>query len=231
MFFFVKQYQSNPNPKTRAEAIKAISPVINKAIGSIVPGYDSPVIRRRATIMAARSLDAFDPSKSSLNTFIYTNLMPLKRLAPQSVEPIKVPESLMMDRKLIDEAARDFFDMTGRDPTDKELADATNLNIKRIHKVKAFNTPINEGAFISQDDPSYVGSVGVHSPAEQRNIDLVFNDLSDDDKKVYSHRTGYNNTKVLENDQIAKNMGRDVKWVSQRASKIQNRINDVLGRA
>lgn len=229
--FFIKQYRANPNPKTLNAAVQAIKPKLSRVISSITGGYSSPIIERRATIMAARALQNYDESQGKLDTFLYSNLMPLKRLAPQVTEPIKVPESLVLDRKVIDQAYKDFVDMTGRDPTEVELADATNLNVKRIRKVMSSNMPVNEGSFVNPENPSEVFSAGVGSPHQQRNIDLVYHDLSQDDKEVYSYRTGYDGREILDNEQIAKKMNRDTKWVSQRASKIQERINNVLDRA
>lgn len=229
--FYINQYRTSPNKHTLNAAIQALNPKISKITQSITGGYYSPIIHRRATILTAKALQNYDEDKGKLDTYLYTNLMPLKRLAPQSVEPIKVPESIALDKRRLDEAYRDFVDMTGREPTDQELADSTNINIKRLRKVKATNMPVNEGMFTNPENPQEIFSPGVNFSGDSRDIDLLYHDLSDDDKQVYRYRTGYEGEDILDNPQIAERMGRDTKWVSQRASKIQERVNNVLGRA
>lgn len=230
---WIEEYRRNPSKANRLGLVQAAQPMIDKAIMSILgQSYNNPIIRRRAHIMMAQKLPEFSKDGgASLSTFIHTNLLPLKRLAPTIDEPLRVPETLILDRNKIEAATKDFLDMTGREPSDDELADILYISKKRIAKVRSTAMPVNEGALTSPEEPEEVISPGTVDTREKSTLDLLYNDLSDDDKQVYSFRTGYGNAPVLENDAIAKKMNRDVKWVSQRASKIQNRINNALGRA
>ena len=227
----IQQYKQKPTKDRLNLVMRLADSQIETTSRKILGAYASPITLRRARILAAQAIPKYDPALGAkFSTFLFNSLMPLNRLAPRMSEPLQVPEQLLLDKKRIEEAQKDFLDMEGREPTDEELADYTSINVKRINKVRATSVPVNEGRFTDIEDPDEVVGMGVNANNEQ-DIDLMYHDLSDDDKQVYSHRTGYLGAKILSPDEIAKKMNKDPKWVSQRASKVQEKINNVLGRA
>ncbi len=92
------------------------------------------------------------------------------------------------------------------------------------------NTPVNEGAFSDPDNPDLVEGPGVQGKDNDDMImDYVYHDLSPIDQKIFELRSGYGGRAQASTEDIAKLLGRPYKWVSQRASIIQRKLNDAVG--
>ena len=227
----IRKYQGAPTKDNLSAALHSYDDVIKKATTAFAGGYDNPITQRRARLLAVKALKSYDPKGgASPSSHIYNQLQQLRRLAPSISEPVIVPESVIVDRHTLDDGEAELFDMLGRDPSDSELADYTNLSLKRIAKIRKMNTPVNEGAFSDPENPDLVEAPGVQGKDQDDVImDYVYHDLSPIDQKVFELRTGYGGRSKASTEEIAQILGRPYKWVSQRASIIQGKLNDALG--
>jgi DNA-directed RNA polymerase specialized sigma subunit len=224
-------YKSRPDHVNLKAVLTAYDDVITKATEQFSGGYNSPVIKRRAQIMAAQALKSFDPTKGAkVSTHIYNSLQPIRRIAPAMTEAVVVPERVAIDMSKLDGADKELYNFLGRDPSDAELADRTGLSIKRIGKLRKMSMPINEGSFRDTENPDIVEAPGVNGRTnEQIMIDYVYHDLSPLDQKVLEMTSGYGGRPMLQIEQIATALNKPYKWVSQRASIIQKKVADAIG--
>lgn len=224
-------YKARPDHVNLKSVLDAYDDVITKATEQFSGGYNSPVIKRRAQIMAAKALKEFDPSKGTkVSTHIYNSLQPIRRIAPAMTEAVVVPERVAIDMSKLDSADKELYNFLGRDPSDGELADRTGLSLKRIAKLRKMAMPVNEGSFRDMENPDTVEAPGVQGKTpEQTVIDYVYHDLTPLDQKVMELTSGYGGRPKLEIDEIAKALNKPYKWVSQRAGIIQKKISDALG--
>lgn len=208
-------------------------PIISKALQSFGGGYQSPVLKRRAQLIAAGAIKSYDPNKgAAITTHLYNSLQQLRRLGPQVTEAVIVPEQVAIDVSKLDSADKELYNFMGRDASDAELADHTGLSIKRIQKLRKINMPVNEGAFKDLENPDVVSAPGTQGVNKtQQMIDYVYHDLSPLDQRVMELRTGYGGRTPVSTEEAAILLKRDYKWVSQRAGIIQKKIANALGTA
>lgn len=226
-------YRRTPTKENLNNVLRDVDPVINKALTSFGGSYQSPVLKRRAQLIAANAIKTYDPKKgASVTTHLYNSLQQLRRLGPQMTEAVVVPEQVAIDMSKLDNADKELFNFLGRDASDAEIADHTGLSMKRIQKLRRLNMPVNEGAFRDMENPDIVEAPGVMGVnKDQQMIDYVYHDLSPLDQKVMELRTGYGGRTPVSTEEAAALLKRDYKWVSQRASIIQKKIADAIGAA
>jgi DNA-directed RNA polymerase sigma subunit (sigma70/sigma32) len=138
---------------------------------------------------------------------------------------------VILDKNKLDNTEKELFDVLGREASDAEIADYSGLTLKRIGKIRKAHMPVNEGSIRDPEEPDINVMPGVRGKSEVDNmLDYVYYDLSPSDQKIFEWRTGYNGRPVKTNDEIALITNKDPKWVSQRASIIQKKINEAIGR-
>lgn len=229
----LNSYKARPDPGNLKSVLDAYDDVITKASQQFSGGYDSPILKRRAQILAAKAIKTFDPSKGTkVSTHIYNSLQPIRRMAPAMTEAVVVPERVAIDMAKLDEVDKELYNFLGRDPSDAEIADRTGLSIKRIGKLRKMHMPVNEGSFRDPENPDQIDSPGVAGKTpEQVMIDYLYYDLSPMDQKVMEMSSGYNGRPKLSLEETAVALGKPYKWVSQRASIIQKKVADAIGAA
>lgn len=225
------QWQQTRTPESNTAILKTIQPVIDTAVTSYAGQNANPTIRSKARIMALRALDSYDPNRGNVRTHLLSQLQSLRRLSAQSQNIISIPEQVGLDFTHIIDSENQLRDELGRDPTDDELADATNLSKRRIQKIRTFHQPVAEGATMRDvtADESYGGDVASSIPGSTRGEDAWFNfvydDLSPTDKLIADMTLGRNGRRKTTTQEIARRLNITPGAVSQRAAKIQSMLD------
>lgn len=221
------QWQQTRTPESNTAILKTIQPVIDTAVTSYAGQNAHPTIKSRARIMALKALDSYDANKGNVRTHLLSQLQSLRRISAQSQNIISIPEQVGLDFGHMTESENQLRDELGRDPTDDELADATNLSRRRIQKIRAFNQPVSEGATMRDvsSEENYGGDVASSVPGATRGEDAWFNfvydDLSPTDKLIADMTLGRNGRRRTTTQDIARRLNITPGAVSQRAAKIQ----------
>jgi hypothetical protein len=94
------------DPATSREfVVERLKPTIDYAVKTY-GRTDSPVVRGRARILAARAVKTFKPSGGAkLKTYVQSQLQQLSRLAPKIVDPLPSPERWRRNSAEINTAA------------------------------------------------------------------------------------------------------------------------------
>ena len=220
------------NPETAGALLKQLNPVLDKAVTSYGGGSKSANLRSRARQIALDSLESYDPAKAKLQTHLMNQLKGLRRYAAQSQQILSVPEQVMLDNQHLYRAEQDLSDRLGRDPSDRELSDQTGISLKRLTYVRQYQRPVAEGTITASTE----SEGGPLSPAVEHQdpsgwLEFVYSDLNEVDKAIMEYTLGLHGTNKLPTMEIAKKLNISPGAVSQRAQRIQMKLNqrDDLG--
>ncbi len=226
-----EQWAADPTPDRMRELVDHYRPTIDGAV-QMFAGRAGPVVQQRARLIAAKAIRSFDPKKGAqLQTHLRNHLQALQRMAPSIQDPLAPPERFRAQQAEIAHAADLMTDQLGREPTDEELAEVLKFPLKRVTKVRSrmrarLPTSTYEDAGEEDERPDVV--------AVERTLyddweDAVYHDLGPVDRLIMMHRTGYRGAEVLSTNEIAKRLNLSASAVSQRASRIQKRLDEVNG--
>lgn len=224
---YFEAWKKEQNPRTSGALLKAISPVLDSAMRSYA-GKPSPTLRSRAKMMALDAMGKYDPRRAKLRTHLMVNLQGLRRAATQEGQIIHLPERVGLDLLRMHEAEEELRERLGRAPSDMELADYTGLSRKRIGYIRQARPGYAEGQLTAMPDKEDKVSVGpgVVSPARNNAWhEFVYHDLHPIDQVIMEHSLGLHGKPVLSKQQIAKKLRLSPSAVSQRAARIQAKLD------
>jgi DNA-directed RNA polymerase specialized sigma subunit len=209
--------------------VKRLQPVVDSAINRYVGQKAPPTVRQRARILTAKAVQSYDPDRGAgLNTHVYNQLRALQRMSPGISDPFAPPERFRRQQTDIKQATDKMFEELGRDPTDEEIADVTGLPSSRVQKVRnrmRARIPLSVYEDSFDDDDESPDVVGSERTKYDEWIDAVYEDLGEIDRLILMYRTGYRNADVLSNQEIAMRLNISPAAVSQRARRIQQRLD------
>lgn len=227
------QWQQNQTPEMNTQILSSVQPVIDNALTSYAGTGHSPAMRSRAKLMALKALGTYDPNKGNVRTHLLSQLQSLRRAAAKEQNIISIPEQVGLDFQHLTNAENDLRDQYGRDPTNDELADYTNLSARRINKIRKFNQPLAEGT-VSRivDEDSSGGDVASDVPGHRNAMDawmnFVYDDLGPTDKLIMDMTLGRNGRRKTSTQEIAQRLRLTPGAISQRAAKIQAMLDKRL---
>lgn len=218
-------WRSKPDKQTTAGVIKALAPVIDKALTTY--GFQGNAnARTMAQLHAASVLPRYDPSKAKLNTFMTNELRRLQRIVPQQTSPLPVPEGAALDLRTLKAHEAELTALRGREPTTAELTDSTGLSEKRIEYIRSrYDIPqVGEQSFV--DDEGYTSLPGTLRRDESVWVDAVYDEVDDIDKKILDWSLGRAGAPVLEKTEMARRLGITPAAVTQRSIRLANKLQE-----
>jgi DNA-directed RNA polymerase specialized sigma subunit len=143
-----------------------------------------------------------------------------------------IPARQRQEMSIMTRAADEFSERLGRDPSDEELATVLGMPHKKVIKLRnSIRSRIPLSVHEEQDDEEG-GSPDIaahtHQPFEDWQ-DAIYHGLGDIDKVIFMHRTGYRSADKLSNKDIAAKVGLTPGAVSQRAARMQARLDEFNG--
>lgn len=228
-------WEKNRTPENLLRVVDHHQNTIDQAVKAIVGPNASPLVQRRAQLMAAEAVQNYDPKrKVPLKHYIQSQLSSLRRYHAQLVDVVPMPERLRREGALLQRATEELWAKLDREPTADELADHTGISIKKQEKIRRRSrATMNEGRLAAMaemdggdDAQDFMPAVSRVDPMQEL-IDYAYFDMDPVDQVIYAHRTGYRGAKVLSNADVAKKLGISPGAVSQRAAKIEQRIQEL----
>jgi len=221
------------DPRALRQLVDTLSPTIDKAIYQWGGGSQSPVLRQRARLLAANAVKSFDPSRGAkLETHVMQQLQTLGREANTIAQPLPIPERFRRDQAAVRRAQSDLEDTLGREPTDEEIAELTGLSIRRLGKIRRLmlaRVPWSSVEDKEDDESADNDVVAAENDPYSVWTDAVYHDLGEVDRVILQHRSGYRGHEVLSNADIARRLNMTPAAVSQRAARIQQRLDEFHG--
>lgn len=222
-------WKTNPADKqARGSLLRAVSPVIDRAVFTYAGAKPSPSVRSRARIMALSAFDTYDPQKGNLQNHLMGQLRGIQRYAGQQAQAIPVPERIALDRKHLMEAEDLLRDELGRDPSDMEIANKTGLSFKRLGYIRGASPGIISGSLTTDNQDEFSPAVKMpgDTTGDDAIIDLLYYDLSDTDRVILDYSLGLHGSPKASNTDIARRLGLTPGAVSQRKTKIQALLDE-----
>jgi DNA-directed RNA polymerase specialized sigma subunit len=221
-------WKNNPSPETNDEMLRAVKPVIDSALKTY-GGAGQPILKSKAKKIFVDSLHKYDPTATKLKTYIFNQLQGIKRLSLQQNQIINIPEQVQLDYAAMSRSEQELAEKLGRDPSTEELADHTNMSVKRISYIRKMRMPASEGLMSKIQNAS--GMSEYNDPSIKSNsgasawLDFVYSGMGDIDKLIMEHSFGLYGKSVLSNQKIASKLGISPAAVSIRRSKIQAELD------
>lgn len=225
-------YKAKPTPQALKATVDHHRTYIDNTVFRMLGKQPSPVVRTRADLLAAESIKKYDPaSKVPLKNWIAQGLQGVHRIAKNVTEIVHVPDQIRRDAANLARARAELQEKLMRDPSDDELADHTGISVKKQQRIAS-------GHLWSKAEGSYTAELERGGEDGDENMpgfakdpmdevhDYVYHDLDDIDKQIFQYRLGYRGGKVLPNQEIARRLNMSPSAVTQRAARIQRRIEE-----
>lgn len=156
---------------------------------------------------AARTYDASTGFKFS--THLVNSLKKLSRLSTQYGSVLRAPENTQFGLAKLQNIEKDLEHTLGRSATLEELSYHSGLGTKEV-------THILKSKKISTGMSSLFEAPALFDSSNDEWIQFVYHDLSDTDKLIFEHKTGFGNKKILGNAAIANKLNLSTSTLNNR---------------
>jgi DNA-directed RNA polymerase specialized sigma subunit len=225
-------YLAEPTPEGLKAVVDEHRDFIDGTVTRMV-GKVSPVVKTRSYLLAAEAIKKYDPSKKvPLRNWIAQGLQPIHRISKSATEIIGVPELLRREAAQLAKAREELRERLYRDPSQDELADHTGIPVRKQNRIaKGMFWTKSEGQFQQSleaggDDADDAAPAAFAKDDLAEIQDYVYHDLDDIDKQIFQYRLGYNGAEKLPNMEIARRLNLSAPAVTQRANRIQRRLEE-----
>lgn len=226
-------WKAKPSPEAATALLTAVAPVLDSAVRTYAGDKPGGYAASRARRLALDAFDVYDPSRAKLRTHLMSRLQSLRRLTAAAANPIVIPERAALQMRRLRDAEAGLRERFGRDPSTDELADESAISPDRIVRLRAYRPPTAEGtlAALATGDEGGGFDPAVVAGDDDVWAKFVHGDLSPADKMIMEHSAGLFGRPKLSKQTIAARLGLSPGAVSQRAAKIQARLDarDSLG--
>lgn len=213
-------WKADPTPDNLSHAVRAMDSTINYALyatGDTV----NPQLKHQARLFAADAIKSYDPAHGAqLHSWVGSQLQSLRRFKRENTGPVKVPERAQLDAWHLEKTRRNYLDEHGIDPDVKQLADASNLSVKRIGDVRKSTRPV-----VAQEAIQDVEQNAVDFMDEA--MEYVYDESDATDRKIIEHLTGYGGSEQLAKHVIAQRMGVSPSQITRRSERIAQKLQQM----
>lgn len=194
------RWKQNKTDANLSALLKQIDPLIQSQVrnwGGVVSNQNLVL---KARILAKEALETYDPSQGALSTHITTRLQKLSRDVYPYQNAARLPEHQQIKFRTYAAANANLEDRLGRKPTVDELSDELVWSKREV---------VNYSQQIRND---YVASEGLINDfyedgvSGQLLMDYIYHDLNPDEKHLFELTTGYRGAKVMDNEELMKEL-------------------------
>lgn len=147
---------------------------------------------------AAKTYNASSGIKFS--THLVNNLKKLSRLSTKYGNVVRTPENTQFGANKLNKLEKDLEHTLGRPPTVDELSHHSGFSQKQT-------TNILNSRKVTTGISSLFESPALFDSQNDEWVKFVYHDLTDTDKLIFEHRTGFGGKQILDNAAIAKKLG------------------------
>jgi DNA-directed RNA polymerase specialized sigma subunit len=215
-----EKWKASPTDDNLYAVLKEVEPAVASSINAHAGG--DKAYKTKARVLAVEAIKNYDPTRgAALNTHVYNHLRRLNRIRAQRQNALHFPEQIHTDRRVVDEFTKEYTDIHGVEPSDTAIADGLSMSIDRINRTRLKEAPTSRAL---SDKGDLAGKARSQSDIW---MDYVYFDLGEKDKKILEWTTGYNGSKRLSKKEIAAKLGISQPAISQRVSKIVQKLEEV----
>ena len=220
-------WKASPTPENASALLDATKPVLESAVRSYGGVNPSPTLRTRARLLALDAFNRYDPNRAKLRTHLLVHLQGLRRHAAREGQVISIPERVGLDLHRLHTAEDELRDRFSRDPSDAELSEHTGLSMARLAHIRQSKPGYAEGSLRAEDTGEIYAPAVMETGTDRHLLEFLYHDLDPSDQVILEHTLGVNRKPILAKQEIARKLGISAGAVSQRAARIQSRLNAI----
>jgi DNA-directed RNA polymerase specialized sigma subunit len=223
-------WKKTKNPSELTSMVDHLNSDIDKAVYAYAGLNAGPAVKSKAKLLTIKAIKNYDPkSKSSLRSWVYTQLQPLSRYA-RDLSPAPMPERTLQQLSLLKYHENDFYENKGRAASDSELADATGLSLKHIGKLRSLDKKSYSESFTAFTGENPVTAQELtatpDSKIKEDTLAAMYGSLTAQEQYILEHKLGYNNNKIMSNNDIAKKLKISPGRVSQVTATLAAKLDE-----
>ena len=175
-------------------------------------------VKIEAYKLARVAAEKYDPKTGiKFSTYLTNALQKLTRLSTQYGGTVRVPENKQFKISKLNQIETGLTETYGRQPTSSELADAAGMSLTSVNSLL--------GARKKDVNLSNLAYTPIfHAGNNDDWYHFVYHDLTDKDKLIFEHKTGFGGKSVLGTAALAKKLSMSPSTVSQRIKFITARL-------
>jgi DNA-directed RNA polymerase specialized sigma subunit len=180
--------------------------------------YD--VVLAEAYKLAHKAAESFDNKKEAkFSTHLTNQLKKLSRISTMYGATVRLPENKQFKLQRINNAEAELKDSLGRPPSLLEISEYTHIPLAQVNQIKQ-----NRVGEVNISNLQYT-PVFVNNTNDDW-LHFVYHDLTDIDKVIFEHKTGFGGKKLMNNDDLAKLLNLSPSTVGNRAKIIAEKIHE-----
>lgn len=216
-------YKKDPQPENLQALVRQLDGTIQSQVNKWAGNLPRPYLEARAKALAVEAIDTYKPGRAALNTHVTNRLKKLSRDVYTHKDAVRVPEHKQLKINTMLRAQRELMSEHGREPTAQELQDHLGWSPAMVSSVQA---SMNSELLESEDvGGGLFERQSIWAPDnDDAIVDMVYFDLSPQDKQIFEHSTGYGGKPVLSNTELREKLGITQAQLSYRKRKIVDRL-------
>jgi DNA-directed RNA polymerase specialized sigma subunit len=168
-------------------------------------------VQIEAERLAREAARTYDPASGyKFSTHLVNSLKKLSRLSTKYGNVIRTPENTQFGVNKIQNIEKDLEHTLGRPPTIEEVAHHSGFTMKAVADMRK-SKKVSTGISSLFESPTLLQ----HSDNNEW-VHFVYHDLSDTDKLIFEHKTGFGGKPVLDNAAIAKKLNLSTSTLNNR---------------
>lgn len=177
------------------------------------------VVQVEAYKLARKAAENYDPNKGiKFSTYLTNALQKLSRISTQYGGSVRVPENKQFKINKLNQLETELHEISGQVPTAADLADASGMNLATVN-----NLLTARKKEVSLSNLAFAPTFNAGNDDDW--VHFVYHDLSDKDKLIFEHRTGFGGKKIMDVTSLAKMLNLSPSTISQRIKIIVERLN------
>lgn len=228
-----KYWNTFQDQESLKSIMEGLTPTINSALQTYAgESKENPAIQMRAQLLVYQALPKYDPEYGvKLETFIFSQLQPLRREAQGMSQPLKAPQRSTTELASMKQVRSRLEEELGREPSSHELSEETGYSLKKIEQLKKIERGIEmPGTSLGEDMTAmdyYQNKAQVEEFPEWI-TESVYIGLSPVDQRIFDFRTGQHGEEERTNQEIAIELEISEPAVSQRVNKIHKELEELI---
>jgi DNA-directed RNA polymerase specialized sigma subunit len=222
-----KKWKYNRDPLALEDLLRSLRPIVKRGASPFLrSGLPQSVLEAEVKRIIIEALDAYDPSAYGdvqLSTFIISRIKKVNRLVYQHQNIGRISEQRITQVGTFNNVKSFLTDKHEREPTASELADELSWSIPEVERMER-ETRKDLISSVQQFEPGVI-----ISDRDQEILELIYYELTQEEKLVYEYLLGKNGKPMLKPTQIAQRAGLSPAKVSRLRSSIMEKFQRYSG--